>query len=312
MNEELYRQAERKLWEEAGAAPTEHHLHLPVAGGKVRVRELGEGPPLLFIHGGPSSGSEWAFLASRLSGFRCLLLDRPGTGLSEAPAVYKSRLHDFVERLLPESLDALGIERADLVVSSFGGYVALRAAVATPQRIGRVVQMGAPPGVPGGTVPGFMRILAFPGLHRLLTALPASEKQILYMLRQIGHGSSLDTGRIPQSFLDWKLALMSHTPTFGSDLGMVASAMTLRGFDRDLQLDEPYLARVETPTYFLWGEDDAFGTPEAAQRLVEAMPHAELELLPGAGHLPWLDDPQHAARVVSDFLGVRSDVPAAV
>jgi 2-hydroxy-6-oxonona-2,4-dienedioate hydrolase len=312
MNEQLYREAERKLWQEAGATPTEHHFHLPVAGGRVRVQELGEGPPVLFIHGGPSSGSEWAFLAARMTHFRCLMLDRPGTGLSEAPAVERSRLDDFVQRLVPELLDALGIERADQVVSSFGGYVALRAGVATPQRIGRVVQMGAPPLIPGGTVAAFMRMMAIPGLHRLIAALPASEKQILSMLRQIGHGASLDAGRIPRSFLDWKLALMSHTPTLGSELGMIASAMTLRGFDRAFLLDESFLARVETPTYFLWGEDDAFGNPEVARNLVDAMPDAELELMPRAGHLPWLDDPDQAARVVSDFLGARSDAPAGV
>lgn len=310
MNEQLYREAEQKLWQDAGAIPTEHFFHVPVAGGKVRVQEVGEGPPILFIHGGPSAGSEWAFLVARLPGFRCLLLDRPGTGLSEAPAVHKSRLDDFVERLVPELLDALGIERADQVVSSFGGYVALRAGVATPLRIGRVVQMGAPPGVPGGTVAGFMRILALPGLHRLLSALPASEKQILSMLRQIGHGASLDAARIPRSFLDWKLALMRHTPTLRSDLGMVASAITLRGFAREFLLDESFLARVETPTYFLWGEDDAFGNSDVARNLVGAMPNAELELMPEAGHLPWLDDPDRAAAVVSRFLTVEEGVGA--
>jgi 2-hydroxy-6-oxonona-2,4-dienedioate hydrolase len=134
MNEQLYREAEQKLWQEAGATPTEHHFHLPVADGMVRVQELGEGPPVLFIHGGPSSGSEWAFLAARLQHFRCLMLDRPGTGLSDAPAVPRSRLNDFVERLVPELLDALGIERADQVVSSFGGTS--RYAPASPRRNG--------------------------------------------------------------------------------------------------------------------------------------------------------------------------------
>jgi 2-hydroxy-6-oxonona-2,4-dienedioate hydrolase len=171
--------------------------------------------------------------------------------------------------------------------------------------------MGAPPLVPGGTVAVFMRMMAIPGFHRLIATLPASEKQILSMFRQIGHGASLDAGRIPQSFLEWKLALMSHTPTLGSDMGMIASAMTLRGFDRAFLLDETFLARVETPTFFLWGEDDAFGNPDVARNLAGAMPDAELELMPGAGHLPWLDDPDQAAAVVSRFLRVEEQGPPA-
>lgn len=304
--QQRYLEAEQKLWQEAGATPTEHYLHLPVAGGKVRVQELGEGPPVLFIPPGQNSGSTWAFVAARLPGFRCLLLDRPGTGLSEAPPVYGSRLEGFVQRLVPELLDVLGIERADLVVSSFGGYIALRAGVATPQRIGRVVQMGAMPLLPGATMPGFIRILGIPGLHRLLAALPPSEKQNLSMLRQIGHGASIDAGLIPQSFLDWYLALMQHTPTAANELRMTASGMTLRGFDRAFLLDESFLARVKTPTRFLWGEEDAFGSPEVARRLVQAMPHAELELLPGMGHQPWLDDPAGISRATAEFLSAAA------
>ena len=50
----------------------------------LRVQELGDGPPILFIHGANTSGTSWATLAAKLPSFRCLLLDRPGTGLSPA------------------------------------------------------------------------------------------------------------------------------------------------------------------------------------------------------------------------------------
>jgi pimeloyl-ACP methyl ester carboxylesterase len=44
------------------------------------------------------------------------------------------------------------------------------------------------------------------------------------------------------------------------------------------------------------------GSPEIARRFVEHIPHAELELMPGAGHAVWLDDPDHAARTTSNYL----------
>jgi pimeloyl-ACP methyl ester carboxylesterase len=74
------------------------------------------------------------------------------------------------------------------------------------------------------------------------------------------------------------------------------------GFDPALTIPDEVLARVGTPTYFLWGEDGTFGGVEVAHRLVVALPAAELEMLPRSGHLPWIDEPDHAARVVSGFL----------
>ena len=83
MNEAKYREAEERLWDSAGRKPIEHFVELPRNGVRVRVQEVGEGPPALFLHGGPNSGSTWAPLLEHLEGFRCLLLDRPGTGLSD-------------------------------------------------------------------------------------------------------------------------------------------------------------------------------------------------------------------------------------
>ena len=60
---------------------------------------------------------------------------------------------------------------------------------------------------------------------------------------------------------------------------------------------------MHTPVCFLWGEEDPFGGAEIARRFVEHLPNAELELLPGAGHAVWIDDPDRAAATVRRFLG---------
>jgi 2-hydroxy-6-oxonona-2,4-dienedioate hydrolase len=69
-----------------------------------------------------------------------------------------------------------------------------------------------------------------------------------------------------------------------------------------LSLGEDLLGRITTPTCFLWGVDDPFGGIDVARKLVASMPAAELEMVPDAGHLPWLDDPVRAAEVVGSFL----------
>ena len=83
VNEQRYRESERRLWQSLGVAPTEQRVRLPRIGVTVRVQELGQGPAVVFVHGGSNSGTSWAQLAAQLSGFRCVMLDRPGCGLSD-------------------------------------------------------------------------------------------------------------------------------------------------------------------------------------------------------------------------------------
>jgi pimeloyl-ACP methyl ester carboxylesterase len=65
----------------------------------------------------------------------------------------------------------------------------------------------------------------------------------------------------------------------------------------------PAVAAIDTPTSFLWGDDDPFGGSDIARAFVALLPDAELELMPGAGHAVWMDDPENAAVTVRQFLG---------
>ena len=111
-------------------------------------------------------------------------------------------------------------------------------------------------------------------------------------MRQIGHGKSIDAGRIPDTFTDWYLDLQRYTDTMRHDgdlIGMAVSRKT--GIDPSLTLTDAVLGAVEAPTLFLWGEDDGFGGADVAERTTDPMPNVTLEMIPDAGHLPWLDFP---------------------
>jgi 2-hydroxy-6-oxonona-2,4-dienedioate hydrolase len=304
MDEARYREAERRLFAWLGVQPTEERVHLPRLDTAVRIQEVGEGPPVLFIHGGPNSGSTWMQMIARMAGFRCLVLDRPGTGLSDAPTtpVGPSTLATFASTLAVDVLDALGLERSHLVVSSFGGLVGLYSAASHPERFDRMVQMACPAMVPIQRTPAFMRVMMTPGLGRVIGTLPPSPRAARAVLRQIGHGASLDAGRIADEFIAWYVDLQRYTDTMANESAMIARMGGPTGFDRSLTIPENVLARVSSPTRFLWGEDDTFGGRATAQWVVQAMPDAELEMLPDAGHLPWLDDPDHAAKFVMAHL----------
>lgn len=300
MDEAKYRDAETRLWESVGIEPVEHLITLDSTGTAVRVQEVGEGEPVLFIHGGPNAGSTWAGLLEHFNGYRSLLVDRPGTGLSDPYTI--TDLEAFTARFVEDVLVGLHVERADVVGSSFGGYLALNSAASTPHRIRRMVQMACPAFVPGMLTPTFMRLMTVGPIRKLLNALPPNEKVGRSILRQIGHGASLDAGKIPQAFFDWYLALQKHTDTMRHDGDMIGSAGSFRkGLDPSYTIPDSLLAAVETPALFLWGADDAFGDEAVAANVVSLMPDAELRMIPDAGHLPWLDDPIGMAGATAGF-----------
>jgi 2-hydroxy-6-oxonona-2,4-dienedioate hydrolase len=310
-NESKYRAAEKILWEASGSRPAEQFVaeqfvRLPRTGVRVRVQEVGEGEPVLFIHGGPNAGATWVPLVQHLRGFRCLLVDRPGTGLSDPHAITAANLAEFGAGFVGAVLAALGVERAHVVASSFGGHLALRSAAAEPERVVRMVQMACPALSPGERLPPFMRLIAYRPFRRLLNILPPNARANRSIMRQLGHGASLDAERIPQAFFDWYLELQRHTDTHRNEAEMIARVTRAR---RQLTLSDELLAAIRTPTLFLWGEDDTFGGPDVARHLVSRMRDARVEMIPGAGHLPWLDRPAAIAQQTADFL--RFDKAAA-
>ena len=62
------------------------------------------------------------------------------------------------------------------------------------------------------------------------------------------------------------------------------------------------LEQIKTPVRFIWGEEDLFGGTHTAHAFVAHFPDAELDLVAGAGHAPWIDDPAHVADLATDFL----------
>lgn len=285
--------------------PREHRVRLETTGIGVRIQECGEGPPVLFVHGASNSGASWAGLVARMGGFRCLVLDRPGCGLSDPlPARLDDvdRLATFSERVLVDVLDALDIDRCDVVCTSFGGYLTLRTAAAHPDRVGRIVEFGWMVGAPIERVPFVMRLASVPVVGRLLASIPPTEGVVRSMLRRIGLRQALEAGRVSPEMVACYLALLRDTRTMRNELDAGPRILTpLRGMSDHVLLPAALLASIGTPVHFLWGEEDPFGGADVARAFASQLPNAELELVPGAGHAVWLDDVERSAAVVRSF-----------
>lgn len=306
---ERYRQAERALWSYYGVTPRERFLDLAKPAVRVRVQEVGKGSPLLFIHGGPNAGSTWAPLAARLGDFRCILLDRPGSGLSETFDYHVPSLRSLLVDMMVSVIDALELPKLDLIVSSFGGFLGLELARTHPERVRRMVQQGCPAFLPTMKLPLFMRLLTISPVARLLGKQKPTVAASKNIFRQIGHGASLDANRIPKVFLEWYTALQAYTDTMPNEADGIQRVMTWRGPRQEFIFNWEQLQQVTTPTAFFWGSEDIFGDVSTAQRVVETMPNATLEVLPGGGHLPWLDDPDGAGRHARAFLRMPAEAP---
>ena len=308
LNEAKYRDAERRLWESFGLQPTEQRLHLQNLGVTVRVQEIGEGHPILLIHGASVAGTSWLNLAQGLSGFRCIMLDRPGCGLSDPmPGDAGKADIDAVKRaadlLVPDVLDALGLPTAHVLGNSFGGFFALRAAAAAHERVDRVVLYSWSMGIPMDSTPLFMRFASIPGIGQITARVPISRGSAKMMLRQVGLKGAVDSGRFNADMLDWFVALLRFTPTLLNEIRATPKViMPVKGLNREMLFTDELLARVTSPVYCFWGEDDPNGGAETAKQFAARLPQCTLELVPDAGHAPWVDEPDRAIASTLGFL----------
>ena len=303
-----YRGAERRLWESFGLEPTEQRVHLQNLDVTVRVQEIGEGPPVLLIHGASVGGTSWVNLVQGLSGFRCIILDRPGCGLSDPiPGDAGKADIDAVKRagdlLIPDLLDALGLPKAHVLGTSFGGFFTLRAAAAAPERVGRVVLYSWSMGVPMDHTPLVMRFAGIPGIGQITARMPISRASAKMMLRQVGLKGAIDSGRFNAEMLDWFVALLRFTPTLLNEIRATPKVITpVKGINHEMLFTDELLARVTSPVFCFWGEDDPNGGTETAKQFAARLPQCTLELVPDAGHAPWIDEQELATASTRAFL----------
>ena len=301
-----YRTAEVRLWSSLGVAPDELRVPLAHAGSDVRVQVCGVGEPVVFLHGASTSGSSWADLVAALPDVRSYVVDRPGTGLSDALGRPVRRVEDLVEladHLLPDLLDGLGLATASVVATSFGGYLALRGTLAVPHRVRRLVLFGWPTGAPLGRMPLAMRLGAVPGLGAVMARMPVNDRAVRTMFRGIGLRQAMDAGRVSPEAIAAYAALLNHTPTLRNELALSRAFLSpVHGLDRRLLVSVADRASIAIPVRLVWGDGDSFGGQDIARDFVAPFPDARLEIVAGAGHAVWMDDVGLAAARVRSFL----------
>lgn len=306
-NERRYREAEATLWSAHGLEPIERWVELRDPAVRIRIVESGSGDPVLFLPGSGGSGPYWAPLVRELAGFRSLMLDRPGWGLS-SPIDYRTDgFRSLVVRILAGVLDALELDRVDVIGASIGEIWALRLAQAHPSRVGKIVLLGGAPNrhVP---IPTFIKLLRSP-IGAVMVRMPMKAGMLRKQLIALGHGATVARGAM-DDFIAWRLSFQRDTHSMRHERDMVRAITTAEGFLPGVTFDDGELGALPHPTMMLFGTEDPTGSAEVWRDFMNGIPHGELRLINHAGHQAWWDSPTEVAGHVRGFLGGVEPSPA--
>ncbi|MGA9494074.1 MAG: alpha/beta fold hydrolase [Mycobacterium sp.] len=274
-----------------------------VAGKPIFVAEAGDGPAVVMLHGGGPGASGVSNYSRNIDAlathFRVIVPDMPGYGRS-AKGVDQSDPFGYLADMIRGLLDELGLDTAHLVGNSYGGAAALRLALDTPQRVGKLVLMG-----PGGI--GTTRGAPTAGLKSLLSYYggdgPSRDKLEAFIRNYLVYEGAC----VPSSLVDTRYTA-SIDPEVVADppLRRPSGPTALRTLWRmDLTRDKR-LKHLQTPTLVLWGRDDKVNRPSGGRMLVSRMPNADLVMRSRTGHWMQWEQADLFNRIAVDFLSTPS------
>lgn len=241
---------------------------------KVHLAVMGQGRPVLMLHGWGGSHVSWAPVWQQLSAHHTLYIpDFPGFGQSDPPeapwdvAAYA--------QMVCHLMDALDLKKCDFVVHSFGGRVLLKLASEHPERVGRAVITDGAGLKPKRGAKYYFKVYSY--------------KLCKWLARALG-----PLGR------GWRDRMAQRA---GSEDYRALSPLMKQVFIRVVNEDlAACLPRVQASTLLIWGDQDRDTPLWMGQRMEREIPDAGLVVFPGRGHYAYLEEAGRFAAVVDHFL----------
>lgn len=256
---------------------------------KTHYLELGKGEPLILVHGGGAGADAYGNWISSMAGFadrfRVIAVDMVGFGRSDAP---DPATFDYSQsarnRQLIAFLEALNLEKVDIVGNSMGGATALGAAMERPSLIGNLILMGSAGirnpvrhAAPVAAITGYD--FTPEGMVRIVEALTAP-------------GFSLS-----QEMLDYRYRL-SIEPAVRAAYAATMSWVRANG----LAYDDEKIASIKHRTLVVGGKDDKIIPLSANFRFLELIENSTGYFLPHCGHWAMMEQPEAFSAAVKGFL----------
>ncbi|HZG52915.1 MAG TPA: alpha/beta fold hydrolase [Pyrinomonadaceae bacterium] len=274
-----------------------------VEGVRVHYQEAGDegAPALLLIHGFCASNFVWneALVPLAEAGFRVVAPDLVGFGFSGKPGSGEYTI-EAQARILVGLLDALGIERATLVGSSYGGAVAAVCALDAASRVERLVLVGAVSNDEITRRP-MLRLAATPVMGELFAPVLLDARR--FMKNRLRATYAAENGYLLDS-----VRIAAHQRPLRAAATHRAILRTLRNWSATRI--EREAARITQPTLLVWGADDRDVPLRHGRRLHELIALSRLFVFPECGHLPQEERPAEFVSLVAEFC--RGAEPAVV
>lgn len=254
------------------------------------------GLPIVLLHGVGTSAGEWSWVLPALArNHRVYAIDLPGYDASGEPPDYSSA---FTARFVSAFLDAVGVESAAVVGSSFGGLVALRLALSDPARVYALI-LADSAGLDRAVNPAW----AAHALPRGSGPMAAWERTPLGAAQRVFMRALLLFGRPWQIPLKWirnQYKVAQRPDLTRTELAALRTTVNLAG-QREVFVDE--LSRLQMPTLIVWGIEDRVFPYWQARDAASRLPKGSLKFIPNCGHLPHVEQPKQFVSILKEFLG---------
>jgi pimeloyl-ACP methyl ester carboxylesterase len=265
-------------------------------GRPVNVIDLGEGPPLVFVHGLSGSWPNWLEqLPVFAQGRRVIAMDLPGFGHSPMPA--EPITISGYARILDDLFGTLGLDAATLVGNSMGGFISAEVAIAFPERVERLALVSAA----GISTHGRGDV------ERVVPSLRRAERVLAAYTAWMAARS--DTVARRAGLRNLTFGLVTRHP---SRLGGELVAEQLRGagkpgFMQALQANLEYpirerLGEIACPTLIVWGDEDRLITVRDADVFEQLIPSSRKVIFANTGHMAMLERPAAFNELLDGFL----------
>lgn len=261
-----------------------------VEGVRIHYQEVGEGTPLICIHGagpGASSASNFKNNTPVLSEkFRVILYDMPQFGKSEKVAIDEGRL-TFNGRILKGFMEQINVEKASFLGNSMGGQAALKLAIDNPERVERMAVIGSTP-----------------------VALSVFNPQPLEGIKMIadyykGDGPSrkkmralVETLVYDSSFLTDDVLEERYQSSIDPEVLDLHANRQKPLPKQDLLFE---LSKIKAKTLLIWGLDDRFGALDVGLTMLRYIQGAQMHVFSNCGHWAQVEHADEFNRLTTDF-----------
>lgn len=289
---------QRDWLDSSGSHAKSHYVLFKPLKKYIHVLVTGNGEPLIMLHGGNSFAALWEPLLNLLKNdFQLFAPDRFSCGLSDVVNYKQLDLYQHAIDYLDFIFEHYGFSSVNIIGNSLGGYWAMLYALAKPERIKKIILIGAP----GGTQapPLILRLLSVQILNKFISYLlmkdPNSAKNLLKkaLVTDIQH--------LPPQIFELMRVGLNLPGAQQAWLDILEMTCSIKNIKPEFWLLDK-IKQVQHNVLLLWGDKDVFGNKTQARQVAQTLPNAQLEIIQNTAHMPWLEQGEQCARLVKDFL----------